>query len=218
VWWAEALTRTAPPEVAADRRAEIASDLHEQLAAGSVLGLPERWLSRCVAGRVVRGLPNDVLWRVQLELAAPRMGWHLQNPSTVIAFLLVIALPINFLADAAPSRIPALLPAYALSWATTLVVAWGLLCFGAASGLRRLAPGAPKQEPRLLLPLAARLRRAVTAVMGVSWALSVIGKLSATPALSAVATAGWMLFGLSLACYVALLVVTAAHRVLTLGR
>jgi hypothetical protein len=56
LWWVEALTRTAERTAALDRRAEIASDVHEQLTDARRRGV--RTGSRSVIARVVRGMPS----------------------------------------------------------------------------------------------------------------------------------------------------------------
>ena len=52
MWWAGALTRTAPPDAGGDRRAEIRADVHDHMMAGRAQQLPPGVLSRQVAGRV----------------------------------------------------------------------------------------------------------------------------------------------------------------------
>lgn len=52
--WASAYTRGLPVEVAAARRAELANDVHEHVATGG--------RRAAVVGRMLRGVPADVLW------------------------------------------------------------------------------------------------------------------------------------------------------------
>ena len=75
-WWVRLYTRAAPPAEAADRQAEVASDVYEQLAAaradrGGAGGAP------AVLGRAARGVPADVAWRLRMEGSPGRpQGWR----------------------------------------------------------------------------------------------------------------------------------------------
>lgn len=55
-WWAERYTRGLPADVRDRRRAEIASDVFEQLHAGGARGAAVTW-------RVLRGVHADLAWR-----------------------------------------------------------------------------------------------------------------------------------------------------------
>jgi hypothetical protein len=60
--WTRVYTWQLPADLAAARRAEIASDLWEQLHDGSAGGPPARALQ--MIARLLAGIPDDVLWRV----------------------------------------------------------------------------------------------------------------------------------------------------------
>lgn len=57
-WWADRYTRGLPADVRDRRRAEIASDVHEQTCAGGHASS-----ARAIAWRTVRGIRADVAWR-----------------------------------------------------------------------------------------------------------------------------------------------------------
>lgn len=61
--WVSLYTRGLPPAVAAERRAELESDVYEQVAHGSHGHANDRAVAREIAGRAVRGIPADLLWR-----------------------------------------------------------------------------------------------------------------------------------------------------------
>jgi hypothetical protein len=70
--WVACYTRGLPEAVRDARRAELRSDLHEHLrqAAGDGHGRLRRSLQ--VLGRVVRGMPDDLWWRLAQQAPAPR--------------------------------------------------------------------------------------------------------------------------------------------------
>ena len=217
--WVDALTRTAPEQEAADRRAEIRSDVHEQLAVDAAAGLSGRRTAWAVAGRVLRGVPADLWWRAGLEAAPARLRWHLRNPGTVATALLVVTLPLNLLADSVPERLPGLRPLYATLWGLTFIVAWILLGLAAAALAARLVPGFLEGVPRVVgLSAFAHARRGVLTVSAVCLAVSAVSRLSGDRVFQLLSTAGWMGFGLSVVAYVVLVLVSVLTRVLPIGR
>ena len=94
-WWGRLYTRAAPPAEAADRQAEVASDMYEQLAAaraaraarGGAGGAPG------VLGRAARGVP-----------APGRPQWHLAHPGTVLGGSVLLLLPLDLIEDVARER------------------------------------------------------------------------------------------------------------------
>lgn len=217
--WTRRLTATAPPDAARERRAEIASDVHEHLALATGAGVSTRWSSWSVASRALRGVPADVAWRVRLELTSRRFRWHLRNSSTVITSLFVVMLPINVLADATPSRLPVLPPAYAGLWMLTMLLGWTLILVAIASVISRIADRRTDDSSQLpSLARDARMRRRVTVVMGVTWAASAVGRFAPHPALVDASSVAWAALGLSLACYLVLVTAGALQGLLTLGR
>jgi hypothetical protein len=69
VWWVATYTRRLPGEVAARRRAEVASDLWEQRAHGRAVGTPAAAVALSILGRMAAGIAADLRWRHQ-QLAA----------------------------------------------------------------------------------------------------------------------------------------------------
>lgn len=75
--WAVRYTRELPFGVAADRRAELASDLHEQWAGGRELGRPALVVASAILLRALGGIADDRVWRHQQMAAARRrmLAW-----------------------------------------------------------------------------------------------------------------------------------------------
>jgi hypothetical protein len=145
-----------------------------------------------------------------------RWGWHLRHPSTPLTCLFVATAPINLLADAGRLRVPALFPVFAGLWAVTLVMCLVLLAFAAVAGTAWVrVTNSSSAKP---LPAATRLSRWVTAIMAISWALSVIGRFAPGSPLYAISTLAWAVFGVSLLAYVVLVLARASTKFLTLGR
>ncbi|WP_285036352.1 hypothetical protein [Plantibacter sp. ME-Dv--P-095] len=61
--WCGWYTRDLVPEVAGERRDEIASDLHEHAVWADAEGIPPTRLRRDILLRAVRGIPHDLSWR-----------------------------------------------------------------------------------------------------------------------------------------------------------
>jgi hypothetical protein len=214
--WSTLLTATAPTGAGGERHAEIASDVFEQVAAARAAGQSDTRLSGSIASRALRGIPSDVAWRVRLEAVPERWGWHLRHPSTPLTCLFVATAPINLLADAGRLRVPALFPVFAGLWAVTLVMCLVLLAFAAVAGTAWVrVTNSSSAKP---LPAATRLSRWVTAIMAISWALSVIGRFAPGSPLYAISTLAWAVFGVSLLAYVVLVLARASTKFLTLGR
>ncbi|MFL5760246.1 MAG: hypothetical protein ACJ789_10935 [Thermomicrobiales bacterium] len=75
--WVCLYTLGLRPEVRAARRAEIASDLWEHRHDAAATGAPG--LAAAVLGRVLAGMPSDVLWRVEARGSAPGASWRSQR-------------------------------------------------------------------------------------------------------------------------------------------
>lgn len=216
--WSALLTATGPGEACGDRRAEIASDVFEQVAAAGAVGQSNTRLSWSITGRALRGVPRDIAWRVQLEAAPARWEWHLRHPSTMLTFLLVTTVPITLVADGARTRIPRLHPIFDLLWAVTLAMCWVMLAFATAAGAHRVhATGA--SLPSSAHTWVTQLARGVTALMAISWAASGIGRFVPGSILfHALSTVAWAIFGASLLAYLVLLLARSGAKLLTLGR
>ena len=215
-WWVETITRTAEGSIASDRRAEIASDTHDQLT--------NAWQrdalsagSRAVVSRCLRGMPADIAWRARLEIRRSRFAWHLRNPSTAITSLLVIMFPLNVAADSALPQGRSFLPDYRIPfWVATDVVGACILLFGVLALVTRVRPrwasGAEPCDPRSRLE---RARRCTTAALGITLAGSAVFRFGA---LGPIGGVFWLAFAACVLAYGALIVTTVTVRVLNLRR
>lgn len=207
LWWNDTITRGAPTAVRAERRAEILSDVFEQVGASC----PTRQASRAVLGRALRGVPSDLAWRLAVELAPDRRAWHRQHPSTALAGMFLVSIPLGLLADAAQRRLPVLTPYVAGLWLLVLAASWTLLGFAGLASLHRLQ-GGNVTDPEHRRPRVVLLRRCLVNVMAVSWAGSAVWRYAPVEILSGLSTAAWALFGLSLAAYVLMMVLRTLLR------
>lgn len=209
LWWVDLLTRTAPTQLRDERRAEIWSDVFEQVHAAAV-GSP----GAAILGRTVRGIPSDVVWRLRIELAPERRAWHRAHPSTALATLFLVSLPVGMLADAAEARIAALRPYVDGLWLVTLLVSWVLLAFAGLAVADRLR-GTARSDPAAGAPWSKRLRRGLVCVMAVSWAGSGVWRFAQVTWLNDLSTVAWVTFGFSLCGY---LLAVMAEGFLTLRK
>ena len=215
--WSSVITMAGPREACENRRAEIASDVFEHVAAAGGSGVSQRRLSWSITERVLRGLPRDIAWRLQLEATPARFEWHLRHPSTFLTFLLAMIMPLNLIADSARTRVPALFPFYDGLWAFTLATCWLLLAFAMAAGAHRVFASGESmlsQTPKR----STKWARYVTAVMAISWALSAIWRIAPYSSFHTLSSMAWAIFGASLLTYVALLLVRGGAKLLTLRR
>ena len=215
--WSTIITMAAPSEVCENRRAEIASDVFEHIAAACAVGISQKRLSWSIAERVLRGLPRDIAWRLQLEATPTRFEWHVRHPSTLLTFLLVMILPVNVIADSARTRVHAIIPIFDELWALTLAMCWLMLAFAIAAGAHRLfASGEPmlSQRPKR----SSTWPRYLTAAMAISWAISAIWRMTPYSSFHTLSSIAWATFGVSLLTYLALLLVRSGAKLLTLGR
>jgi hypothetical protein len=183
-WWVAAYTMTAPAAAAVDRRREIAADLFDELADGADHGLSGRQVSRRIAGRVLRGVGADLLWRCEGEWTPGRLTWHLRHPGTVLLTGSTLLLPVALLADVARGD-----PAYA---GGTILILSGLVqllstvvvCFGVFSTATRLPElGRPAWSRQ-------RLARAARGLAAFLYALAALWRFAPEP-FSWVSTGAW---------------------------
>lgn len=215
-WWVETITRTAERSVALDRRAEICSDTHDQLSDAWCRGALAAE-SRAVIGRVIRGVPADIAWRVGLEIRMSRFAWHLRNPSTAITSLFVVMLPLNVAADSALPQGRSSLLAYRIPlWVATNFVGGCILLFAVLAFASRVRPrwaaGAEQFQSRSRLEAA---RRCATAALGVTLAGSAVFRFGA---LALVGGVFWLAFAACVLIYGSLLLATLGPKLLILGR
>jgi hypothetical protein len=94
--WTRAYTWRMPPECRARRRAEIESDLWECASAGEHAGAH---LVLQIAGRLLRGIPHDLRWRIeQADRVERRLAGVVAFSATVVIlgaafFILPLMLP-----------------------------------------------------------------------------------------------------------------------------
>lgn len=192
LWWVGTYTRTAPAEVAVDRRDEVRSDLHEHSMAGLADGATRAQLDRQIVGRVVRGVPADLAWRVTTELSAGRLRWHLQHPTTVHSLALLMLVPLGLTADKLRDRVHGWTAAGPVGIVTLVgcsaVVAFSLVSFA------HLRPDTARRVD------ARRVRAVLVGAMSFSWALAGVWRFAPT-SLAIVSTVAWVGFGAALLAY-----------------
>lgn len=197
-WWVDRYTHTAPLREGADRRAELRSDLHDQQAQAEAVGLGARTVSRSIVARMLRGMPADVAWRLQVERAPGRLEWHLAHPSSVLGALFVLLAPAVILLDASRGPVRGFAAAQGLFVLVVSVLASAAISFAAVAGVRRLA-----RRPRFRMRAGlGPVRRAALCWMCVMWALAALWRFSGAP-FQAVSAAAWTAFGVALVVYTA---------------
>lgn len=206
-WWVERYSATAPDPEGADRRAELRADVHDQVVEARERGLSGREVSLALAGRVARGVPGDILWRLRVERAPGRLEWHLANPSTVLGALLVLLVPAALLLDASHGSAPSLAVVSGIWTALVLLLSSCAIGFAIVAGVRRLTR--PRSFLRGIDP--DRIRRTAVCWMCTLFATAAIWRFGAGP-LSGVAAAAWAGFGIALVVYLSAVTATAARR------
>jgi hypothetical protein len=209
LWWVDRYTATAPPDVREDRRAEVRSDVHDELAARTPAGTSEPLGALPVLARAVRGVPADVRWRMSLELTPTRLGWHVRHPASLLATLLVLLVPLGLLIDASRRRVPWLDLAAEAAAGPVLLASAVAVGVGSVAALRWCA--APRRAGLV------GARRATHAALAVAWALSGLWRF-VPGGLGALSTAGWVGVGVCLPAYAVLWITTGARRLLDLGK
>ncbi len=195
--WVALYTRTAPAEDASDRRAEMESDLFDQVSACIERSVSPRQVSGQVLGRAVRGVPADVAWRLDVERAPGRLRWHLMHPSTVLLATWAFLFPINLIADGMASD-EARWSAAGFFGSATVALGAFLIAFAVVSVVLRGRDGLRVQGTT-----ASDLRVDVLCGMAVAYALSGIWRFAPDP-LHAIAAVGYIAFGLLLVLYLLL--------------
>jgi hypothetical protein len=194
-WWVTSYTSTAPAPAAADRRAEIESDLFEQLRSGVDAG--EAHLARSVIGRTIRGVADDVAWRLEVERAPGRLDWHLAHPTTLLGVSLVLDCALEMVWDSSVHRFPLITPLAELIHPTLLLL-WAVTLSWALVGATRIRPHI---EPRHVLT-AATWRRASICTMSVAFALAGLWRF-APDLWGEVSALAWAAFSVALLTFAA---------------
>lgn len=206
-WWVGVITRTAPEPAGTDRREEMLSDWYEQAQA---MGVSEGRTARSILGRAVRGMPDDITWRVGVERTPGRLTWHLGHPTTVLGASLVLQLSIGTLWDATRGSSGAvrpltdvLHPVLIMLWAVTL----GFAVVSVAHAHLRWVPGR-------LMELES-WRRSCICVMSVAYAVAGLWRF--VPGLMGDSvSAVWGFFGVALLVYLVLTGVRLMYRLVGL--
>jgi uncharacterized membrane protein len=195
--WVALYTLGAPEPAGSDRRAELESDLYEHRKALQSSG---RGATGAVAGRIVRGIPSDLAWRIDVEWTPERRRWHLDHPTMMLGTALAILIPFTLVTDAlrtAPGEVDP-----ALGWRDAGLLGFLTLSASAAvvglslASFAHLAASRPRPT-RLSLR---HVRRASLCSMSALWALSGVWRYS--PGLDAVSSVAWIGFGVALLTFV----------------
>jgi hypothetical protein len=206
LWWVGLYTRAAPADAAAGRYAEVQSDLHEQATTALADGVPRAQLNREIVGRVVRGVPADLAWRLDSELAPGRLRWHLQHPTTVHTLALLVLVPLALTADRMREHVDRWTAAGAVGLAAVVGCA-GVVGFSMVS-FAHLRPGSTGWTS------GRAVRAFLVGAMSFCWALSGVWRFVPTP-LAEVSTVAWVGFGAALLAY---LVARAAQLTCRIAR
>jgi hypothetical protein len=206
MWWAGALTRTAPPDAGTDRLAEIRADVHDHMMAGRAQQLPPGVLSRQVAGRVLRGMSADIAWRLEIEWRPGRLRWHLRHPGTILAWFFLLLAPLGQLADQAHPALKGCADLVSLC-----LLGFVLAAAGWRLRTRRPAPEDAPVPPLVSLP---GLRRTAMTLMSISYAIAGLWRFSPGP-LGHVAAYAWAAFGACLLAYLAAMITGGARWALS---
>jgi len=194
-WWVGAYTRTAPPAAASDRRAEIESDLYEQL--GSSHQARARHLGGSIVGRTLRGIPDDLLWRIDVEREPGRLDWHLAHPTTILGTSLLADCLLETVWDTSVHRFPLITPLAALIHPTLLLL-WAVTVAFALVAVTRTRP---QRQPSHLMTVPA-LRRATICTMSVAFSVAGLWRF-APHAWGQLSSTAWGTFGIALLVYAA---------------
>lgn len=90
--WCAWYTRDLVPEVAGERRDEIASDLHDHAVWAEEAGIAPTRLRRDIVLRAIRGIPHDLSWRagqLRAGFAADPMPLGTRRVGTTLAALVI---------------------------------------------------------------------------------------------------------------------------------
>jgi len=197
VWWCDRYTRSADAAVGEDRREELWADVQDQIALDNNAGTGRGAMSRAVLGRALRGVPADLVWRLETEWVRDRFRSLLSQPETVLGGLFLALVPITAAGDVARSSDmePATKQLVSLSCVLLYTVA-------VAYALSRMRVVPPRRWVRALT--GHQLARGLHLAMYSSFALSGIWRFAPGP-WSRVSFWAWVAFGVTLLANAALL-------------
>ena len=196
-WWVGVITRTAPEPDGSDRREELQSDLHEQAQATSAGG----GTARSLLSRTVRGIPDDIAWRIGVERVPGRLTWHLAHPTTLLGASLLLQLVLGTLWDSSRGTSGPVVPLTDLVRPVLILLWAGTLGFAVVA----VPHARPRWVPRQLMVLDS-WRRASICVMSVAYAVAGLWRFVPGLVGDSVSTV-WGLFGVALLVYLLLAVV-----------
>ncbi len=209
-WWVRRYTETAEPTERSDRRAEVAADLHDHYAAAAAEGRSPSRVDRQVAGRVLRGVPADLTWRLAREAGPDRVAWHLSHPVTLLGALVLPIVGLGVFVDSARDSAPWLAGPVALAEAVALPLHAAAVAVALVAVVRSL-----RRRPHR--PSLVGARRIALAGLSVTWGLAALWRFA--PGLPGAASSlGWLAFGLSLLGWAALAAAAGLRQVLALGK
>ncbi len=87
--WTRLYTAGTPAGAKERRRIQIESDLWEEAAEASAAGLPQGLLFVNIVGRMIRGMPADILWRTRY--GGPNVNLSISLPRATGLLLLILA-------------------------------------------------------------------------------------------------------------------------------
>jgi hypothetical protein len=194
-WWVMSYTRTAPVAAAADRRAEIESDLFEHVRSGADAG--DARLARSIIGRTLRGVVDDLSWRLEVERAPGRLDWHLAHPTTLLGVGLVLDCALETVWDSSVHRFPLITPLAELVHPALLLL-WAVSVSWVVVGATRI-----RRRRRLRYTVTATTwRGASICAMSVAFALAGLWR-SAPNVFGAISALAWVTFNIALVVFVA---------------
>ncbi len=132
VWaWVRLYTAAVPVTVRSARRAELLSDIHEQLVDARAAGGSGWRVSWALFGRMVRGSIADVAWRAGVEAEVTGRDVVLARPGVVLTGLGVLSLPFSLTAE---------ITRHSVGWSQTLyapmwLVAWWVWMLAVSYGM-----------------------------------------------------------------------------------
>ncbi len=211
-WWVRRYTETAVPAERTDRRAEVAADLHDHYAAAAAAanGRSPSRVDRQVAGRVLRGAPADLTWRLAREAGPDRVAWHLSHPVTLLGALVLPMVGPGVFVDSARDGAAWLAEPVAVAEAVALPLHAAAVAVAVVAPVRSL-----RRRPHR--PSLVGARRTALAALSVTWGLAALWRFA--PGLPGTAsTLGWAAFGLSLLGWAALAAAAGLRQVLALRK
>jgi hypothetical protein len=206
MWWVRAYTATAPPADAADRRAEVAADVEDELRAAGERA-SRAVVSRRIVSRVLRGVAADVLWRLAIERGSGRAAWHLAHPAVFIGALTALLVPLVLVGDVLRSQSRGnagrLLD---LVHTGIVLLSAAILAVAVTASMRRLVDRAGDRRERGVLVLARRCTGLGVCVLG---AASALWRFTPGP-WERLAAVSWAAFAACLLAWLILAVVVSA--------